>query len=74
MQECGRELEREVSACRVARNNDVGWRHAFVQQVLESGNRLAQLGREGIFRYESYGRTINRRFIINFHACQENSQ
>jgi hypothetical protein len=74
MQEYGRELEREVSACRVPRDNDVGWRHAFVQQVLDSGNRLAQLGREGIFRYEGYGRTINERFVIKYHASQENAQ
>jgi len=65
MQEQGRELECEVSARRVARDDDVGWGHALFQQVLDSGSRLAQLGREGIFRYECYGQTINGR-VINF--------
>ena len=73
MQEHGRELEREVSACRVTCDNDVGWRQAFVQQVLNSGSRLAQLGREGILRYKGYGRIINGR-VINCHAYQENAQ
>ena len=48
MQEYGRELEREVSARRVARNNDVGCGHALVQQVLDSSSRLAQLGWKGV--------------------------
>ena len=43
----GRELEREVSARRVARNNDVGQGHALVQQVLDSCSCLAQLSGKG---------------------------
>ena len=46
-------MEREIAACRVAPDDDVGWGHAQVQQVLDRGDCLAQLLRERVFWCES---------------------
>lgn len=53
MQELGGDLEREIAACRVAPDDDVGWGQAQVQEVLDGGYCLAQLLREGLFWCES---------------------
>jgi hypothetical protein len=60
VQELGGKLEHEIAACRVAPDDDVGWGHAQVQQVLDGGNCLAQLLREGVFWYESCGKISNK--------------
>ncbi len=46
-------MQREISACRIARDDDVRRGHAFVKQILYGGNGLAQLFREGVFWCES---------------------
>jgi hypothetical protein len=61
VQDLGGELECEIAACRVAPDDDVGRRHAKVQQVLDGGNCLAQLLREGVFWCEICGTINNKR-------------
>jgi hypothetical protein len=48
VQELGSELQREIAACRVAHDDDVGRGQAPVQQMLDGGKCLAQLLREGV--------------------------
>jgi hypothetical protein len=69
----GCELKHEIASCRVARDDHVGWGHAFIQQVLDGGNCLAQLLREGAFWCESCG-MINKKSLTFFHTWQEDIQ
>ena len=55
VEELRSKLQDEVAACRVACDDDVGRGQAFVQQVLDGCNRLAQLSRERVLGCESLG-------------------
>jgi hypothetical protein len=70
VQEQRGELQREVSACRIARDDDVGRERAFIQQVLDGSSRLAELCRKGIFGCEGYCQTINASSLTSYMAKQ----
>lgn len=66
----GGEIQRGITARQIARDGDVGWGRAFIQQVLDGGARLVKLGRGGLFRCEGYGQVRN----INPMLCQKTHQ
>jgi len=61
--------QRRIAARQVARDNDVGWRRAVIQQALDGSIRLAKPGREELFRCEGYGqiRDMNAIFSQKTH-------
>jgi hypothetical protein len=48
------DLQCEVTACRVAGEDELGRGRAGVEEVLDGCEGLAQLFWEGVFRYESW--------------------
>ena len=48
------DLQSEVAACRVDREDELRWLRASVEEVLDGREGLAQLFWEGVFGYESW--------------------